>query len=395
MQKVNGSRFVGCATSREYMVLTTALVSSLDQFGDVHDATLIVGDFGLHDEDRERLRASAGRLGHGMRFVAVDEDSPLIPARIPYPFPLPSLGRLVIPSVLEGRDARLVWLDSDMIVNRSLQPLFDLDMAGKPIAAVRDPLSPDEQRARGRALDENYFNAGLLVMDLGRFNGARIGQQAVERLASYPERPTFLDQDGLNDVIGADWVRLERRWNLFYAGDPRQFTYEEFVDAPITHFAGAKPTEAPDHPAYPLWTRQVERINASVHARRGMNAENPHVLLALAHEILLGREATPDMLRHVSAAELIGDVISSAAFRGEVVDPLRHGRSLAPRPGRGPTMGQRFYAAERLPLSADSAYHTCRAEEWRAFYGHLVRDPHFMALAGLAPFEPVPELPAG
>ena len=167
-----------------------------------------------------------------MRFVPLSADDPKIVARPSFSLPWPLLGRFVLPGEIGTTGGRLLLIDSDMIVNGSLRPLFERDMDGHPLAAVHDP---------GKSSD--YFNAGLMLIDVDAFNARDLGRAAMRRLAAYPERPTFLDQDALNNVIAGDWLRLDRSWNFFYAADPVKFEREDYDQARIAHFAGPKPWE--------------------------------------------------------------------------------------------------------------------------------------------------------
>lgn len=253
--------FIGCACDPPFVDLTCTMLSSLEDNGDVPEADIIVADFDLSDEDRRQLRASAGCMGGAMRFSQVRRDSPLIPAFPQFDFPFPMLGRFVIPKLIDTPDARLLTLDSDMVVNGSLRPLFVRDMAGHPFGAIHDPLSEHELAVRGRKPDPDYFNTGLMLVDVDRWNERRLSDRAMMRLAEYDRKPEWPDQDALNEVADNDWLRLPRSWNLFYAGEPRQFTLEEYGAAQIVHFAGCKPSEEQNrgHPAIPLYDHHAAR----------------------------------------------------------------------------------------------------------------------------------------
>ncbi len=152
--------FVGCATDRAFVDPTCAMLSSLDDNGGVPEASVLVAGFGLEAKDRLALQASAGGLGPTMRFVDIDPRSPKIVAMPTFSFPLPLLGRLILPREITDRHARLLLIDSDMIVNWSVRPLFNMDMQGRPLAAIWDPLAEHIVRDLGRIPDPNYFNAG-------------------------------------------------------------------------------------------------------------------------------------------------------------------------------------------------------------------------------------------
>lgn len=117
-------------------------------------------------------------------------------------------------------EERVLYLDSDLVVNRDLQPLFDIPLEGKLVAAVGD--------AGGYG-----FNAGVLLID----NRAWKERQLQETFIKETDRIMGLVQSGqmedfngdqtvLNHVLAQDWLPLDKIYNLqvghdlvaFYSG---------------------------------------------------------------------------------------------------------------------------------------------------------------------------------
>ena len=117
-------------------------------------------------------------------------------------------------------EERVLYLDSDLVVNRDLQPLFDIFLEGKLVAAVGD--------AGGYG-----FNSGVLLID----NRAWKERQLQETFIKETDRIMGLVQSGqmedfngdqtvLNHVLAQDWLPLDKIYNLqvghdlvaFYSG---------------------------------------------------------------------------------------------------------------------------------------------------------------------------------
>jgi len=132
--------------------------------------------------------------------------------------PRASCLRLFISSVLPAELERVVYLDCDILVTADLAELYGTDMGGRPVAAVRDrgmrplycaPLGLDAR---------NYFNAGMLLVDLKKWGGP--AQKALDLIASGGTIYPCLDQDVLNIVFKGNWLELEQRWNILGAQQP-------------------------------------------------------------------------------------------------------------------------------------------------------------------------------
>jgi len=126
--------------------------------------------------------------------------------------------RYFIPQfVAEGR---VLYLDSDLVVNRDLQPLFDIPLEGKLVAAVGD--------AGGYG-----FNAGVLLIDNRAWKERELQESFIketDRIMGLVQSGQMEDFNGdqtvLNHVLAQDWLPLDKIYNLqvghdlvaFYSG---------------------------------------------------------------------------------------------------------------------------------------------------------------------------------
>ena len=117
-------------------------------------------------------------------------------------------------------EERVLYLDSDLVVNRDLQPLFDISLEGKLVAAVGD--------AGGYG-----FNAGVLLIDNQSWKEKQLQETFIKEtnrimgLVQSGQMEDFNgDQTVLNHVLAQDWLPLDKIYNLqvghdlvaFYSG---------------------------------------------------------------------------------------------------------------------------------------------------------------------------------
>lgn len=381
--------YVGCATDHGFVGPTCAMLSSLDDNGELYGATVIVADFGLDRDDRGLIRTAAGQLGERMEFLPLNRASREIVALPRYNFPLPLIGRLVIPREIKERNARLLMLDSDMVVNRSLKPLFEINMRGFPLGAVHDSIASREHYGRPR--NDHYFNAGMMLIDVDRFNADDIGAEAMRVLASFDPPPMWLDQDALNQVCRGKWLGLDRRWNFFHAGDQRAFDLQDYKRADIVHFSGEKPWNGHPHPAKGLWDYHVRRAaEKTIPDSRLMSARVNRVFATACYEVLLGRQAEAvDVLHNresLTCAEFTQSLLMSSEFEEFVISPLvNHEPFQAGRFKGTPSLNHRFFAADRLPIYKHTKRSIEDASSWRSLLKALMADRHLMNLGERQP----------
>ena len=397
-----GPVYVGCATDSKFVMPTCAMLSSLEEIGDLPDCIILVAAFGLDEEDRTRLRDSAGRLGERMRFVPIDRDSPKIVALPAFPFPLPLVGRLILPGEIDEQGARLLLIDSDMVINASLRPLADMDLKGQVLAAAQDYLFAIEYHHHGAKRGAPYFNAGLMLVDVERFTAMSAGQKAMHRLAQSEPRLPYLDQCALNEVLDGRWIDLDRRWNFFQTGQDREFSREDFEAASIIHFAGPKPWDGHAHPAGAIWNHHASSAERKIGAWRARINRQPidRSFVAMQYRTLLGRELEDEAIaterEMLTAYDTTANLIASEEFRRSVLDPICSGGSLPTNRFVYPlTQVDRLWTLEKVPMLPVTGERVRAAGSWRDMFSALVRDSRFMRCANLAPAPTAPTDPQG
>lgn len=180
--------------------------------------------------------------------------------------------RLAIPEVLVNEPVAL-YLDADVLVMRDLRPLLRHRLQGAALAAVRDPHSPlvgvglgqPGWRELGLPEGREYFNSGVMLLDLEQCRRRAVFARAHQFLREHPDRAQLWDQDALNWAVNDGWLRLDRRWNTFAvsalgqraeahhrAAEPVVALSRLVADeqtAAILHFSGPEKPWADDYPA--------------------------------------------------------------------------------------------------------------------------------------------------
>ena len=60
----------------------------------------------------------------------------------------------------------------------------------------------------------DYFNAGILLIDLDKWRKQDIGRQCFDFIRKNPEKIIVYDQDALNGVFCGNWKKLNDRFNI-------------------------------------------------------------------------------------------------------------------------------------------------------------------------------------
>jgi lipopolysaccharide biosynthesis glycosyltransferase len=127
--------------------------------------------------------------------------------------------RIFIPDLLPPGAKRAIYLDSDLVVTGSLRGLWDTDLGGHALGAVRDPVriqkDLEDRHVKLRLPPHaHYFNSGVLLFDLAKWRAESIAARVAQFAIDHPERLTWGDQDALNGVLYDDYLALAWEWNL-------------------------------------------------------------------------------------------------------------------------------------------------------------------------------------
>lgn len=215
-----------------------ALASVAMNMPDTSQLSCHVLDYGISTRNRQSFGDCARELGFELNIFTPSLASlQKLPLKRYGPA---AWGRLLIPELVP--DDRAVYLDCDVVVEVDMMELWTTDMAGMPIAAVGDGLS----NTRLPISSDNYFNSGVMLMDLTMWRTQRITAQLLEFATANSELLEYPDQDALNGVLHDTWLRLPPRWNATSA----VFTPEMHpVIASQTGYGISEIEEAFFHPA--------------------------------------------------------------------------------------------------------------------------------------------------
>ncbi|TDQ09979.1 glycosyltransferase family 8 protein [Pedobacter metabolipauper] len=168
-------------------------------------------------------------------------------------------GRLLLPELLQT-EARVLYLDADLIIELDVLELTDFDLQNKAVAVVsgstlRHALDhPFLVNKLGLSLDSNYFNSGVLLFDLELWRKNKYKEQCLSIAKKYPNDLVSHDQTLLNAVFNNEFAYLPKNYNCpWYAGKSRP----NVSDRMIIHYLGSpKPWDIGGrflHNGYSLW----------------------------------------------------------------------------------------------------------------------------------------------
>ena len=235
----------------------TAIVSIFENTSTPpHEITVhILHDNTLSDGNRKKFLQLAERYEQQINFYNVEEICPekiseirnLIPAVESSKLTTGAFYRLTAPDAIPDDIKKIIYLDSDTIINLDINELWKIELGDKPLAAACEsecsgiPAKLYLSLCReGIVKDEDYFNSGVMVMNLEVFrNETEKINQGIKFRAARPNE-TSMDQFVLNYCFANDAIKRPKNFNVMvvHARNRKDFSVENKICHYISGFKG-------------------------------------------------------------------------------------------------------------------------------------------------------------
>jgi len=263
---------IAIAGDSNYIVPLTVLLQSV--FVNNKDVDITVNFLYLtsavREEDLIGMEAFIAEHGQKMRRLGVAEEQL---GRIPDSRHSKSASlRLLLPEFLPETVSKILYLDGDIVVCGSLNPLWQTDISHSYVAAVKDPtiLFGREYCAKIDIPEKaQYFNSGVLLMNIDRMRRDNVQEAFFVYMQKYINLLIAVDQDVLNATLYKAVTYLPPIYNYNYWLEKdvaRQlFTKEEIKAVKhhpvIVHYIGpVKPWHCKSiHPKKALWWKYLKQ----------------------------------------------------------------------------------------------------------------------------------------
>ena len=185
----------------------------------------IFHDNTLTKTNKEKLIQTVGEFGSYIQFHEVNPADFEVENEAIKHFTIGTLFRLVIPRVLMNLD-KIIYLDADLLVNRDIKELWDIDIAGYSLAAVKDigykdlAIVPEFVKQK-EGLADRYFNAGVLLMNLSFIRNTGDLLELTHHFLKENPDAGLLDQDVMNYYFNSTTLLLDDNWNVQVRNEKR------------------------------------------------------------------------------------------------------------------------------------------------------------------------------
>lgn len=138
-----------------------------------------------------------------------------------------SYDRLLVGSLLPVEVERVIYLDSDIMIQGSVTDLYYMDMNDKVVAAVTDVFNETYKKLLNIPLEHPMFNPGVMLIDLVKWRTLHLEERLLKQLEYFEGNPLQGDLGLLNSLLYDCYYELNPKYNMMTAF--YDFTYKEML----------------------------------------------------------------------------------------------------------------------------------------------------------------------
>jgi lipopolysaccharide biosynthesis glycosyltransferase len=195
-----------------------SIISLLENNKDMENIRIFYINRDITDENKAVLSDMVSNYGATIEFVAMPNWSEKFNIRLSTTLKR-WLGfgynRLFITELLPDDIERVIYLDSDTVIEGSLKEIWEMDFEDCYEAAVDDCLSKKYRKMVHLAKDGIYCNSGMLMLNLEKFRKDNVVQKFLNFIAEHKGFFVYNEQTILNSVFENKIKILPLKYNVY------------------------------------------------------------------------------------------------------------------------------------------------------------------------------------
>lgn len=194
-------------------IMGISMISLFENNRDMESLEVYLLGDNINADNIQTLQAMA--QPYGRKIVVINVPDLNIPKSLYLGrWPKSAYTRMFCAKLMPNDIHRILYLDCDTIVAGSIKSLENYDMRGYAIAAVKDCVSSLYKKKIGINKNDDYVNAGVLLMDLCEMRKFDISAMMDDFIREYRYLIDYADQDILNGIFKGKFCMLSPEYDV-------------------------------------------------------------------------------------------------------------------------------------------------------------------------------------
>ncbi len=205
---------IACTINSTYTQHFGVMCTSLFEHNPQHKFEVFLIYDSIVEEEKEKIEALFQKYHQSIIFIPFTLNSLIEKYPLSNHAHYANYYRLFLTELLPPKVEKVIYLDCDLLVLADIMPLWEMDkkINQYSIWAVPEGASVEKAQALGIEKSENYFNSGVMLINLQKWREENLLDKFMNFIQFYPEKIEFWDQDVLNTVC-KNYGFVDYSWN--------------------------------------------------------------------------------------------------------------------------------------------------------------------------------------
>lgn len=202
-----------CACDDRYVKHLAVLIISIINNTKTRNINFYIINGGIHQENIDKLEEIFITNKAKFRFLMTNEEE-IKKLKVDKHLSTATYYRILIPNLLSNDIDKVVYLDSDIVVNGDISELWNMDISEFSIGAKKEAANYQRNEYLNMPKKAPYFNAGVLLMNLNKWRQCNHSSNVFTYLNKFGDNLLYHDQDGINALLYNDSLEIQSEWNI-------------------------------------------------------------------------------------------------------------------------------------------------------------------------------------
>lgn len=200
-------------TDKNYVMPMTVSITSVFENNKGSNVTVYIFFSSIEAGQEEKLRTLAQKYGQTICLIKIDDH--YFSAAPTLRWSKETYYRLLVSELLPGNIRKVLYLDCDVIVNKSLTEIFNINFEDSSILARKESSSKSPRERLGLSSEGSYFQAGVLLFNIDKCKNLLNYQNSINIIKKLGNKLKVVDQDVMNVMFDGKIKGLDKSFNNF------------------------------------------------------------------------------------------------------------------------------------------------------------------------------------
>lgn len=199
------------------MIAGVSICSLLDHNLDIDEINIFLVSDDIVEDSCKKLQNIVNSYNRKLFFIPKPDMKKLIMCNVETHWWIDNVfSRVFLGEVLKEYKFvhRLIYIDCDTLIVGSIKDLWELDLRGNIGAGVCEAMGNLHKKAIGLSKEDNYFNAGMFLIDVDRWRLENKDNAAKKFIEDANGKLEYADESVLNGILAKELIRLLPKYNL-------------------------------------------------------------------------------------------------------------------------------------------------------------------------------------